>query len=328
MTLSPMADQDDRFRLLRLITGHWVAQTVRAVAELSIADHLADGPRQAEDIAAVEGSDPDATLRLLRACVGIDLVTELPGERFAATPLLALLRADTPDSLRDTALTMAAPEHWPAWTHFPDAIRAGVSTLDHYTRHRAEADIFTGALTTALAEPELAALIDTDGVGLVADLGGGDGALVHALLHRDPALRGLLLELPHAVDGALARTRNQGLAERCEVRPGDFFTTVPTADLYLLKLILTEWNDDMCVRLLRACRRAMRPDARLVVLDFVLGQAEGLGLPDVHLLAGPSGPDRGLAEFDQLFAAARLRRRELVALRGGLCVIEVMPADL
>jgi SAM-dependent methyltransferase len=328
MTLSPMADQDDRFRLLRLITGHWIAQTVRAVAELSIADHLAERPRLAEDIAAVEGSDPDATLRLLRACVGIDLVTELPDRRFAATPLLALLRADTPDSLRDTALTMAAPEHWPAWTHFPDAIRAGVSTLDHYALHRAEADIFTGALTSALAEPELAALIDTDGVDLVADLGGGTGALLHALLHRDPALRGLVLELPHATDAARARTRHQGLAERCEVRAGDFFTAIPTtADLYLLKLVLQDWNDDMCVRLLRTCRRAMRPCARLVVVDFVLGQAHGLGLPDVQLLCGPSGPDRGLAEFDQLFAAARLRRRELVSLRGGLCVIEVAPVD-
>jgi hypothetical protein len=220
---------------------------------------------------------------------------------------------------------MAAPEHWPAWTHFPDAIRTGVSTLDHYARHRVEADLFTEAITTALAEPELAALIDTDGVGLVADLGGGNGGLVHALLHRDPGPRGLVLELPHALDGARARTRQQGLTERCEIRHGDFFTAVPAADLYLLKLILRDWNDDMCVRLLRACRRAMRPEARLVVLDFVLGQADGLGLPDVQLLSGPSGPDRGLAEFDQLFAAARLRRRDLLAVRGGLCVVEVTP---
>jgi hypothetical protein len=237
----------------------------------------------------------------------------LPGERFAATRLLSLLRADAPGSLRDTALSMAAPAHWPAWTHFPDAIRTGRSTMDLY----AEADIFTGALSTALAETELAALIDTTGVGLVADLGGGDGGLVHALLHRDPALRGLVLELPHAIDGAIAETRRQGLADRCTIQAGDFFGIVPKAGLYLLKLVLRDWNDDMCVRLLRTCRRAMTTDARLVVLDFVPGA-------DVPLFAGL---DRDLAEFDELFAAARLRRRDLVAVPGGLCVIEVEPSE-
>jgi hypothetical protein len=309
MTLSPTADRDDRFRLLRLITGHWIAQTVRAVAELSIADHLAAGPRHAEDIAAIESSDPEATMRLLRACVGIDLVTVLSDERFAATPLLGLLRSDAPGSLRDAALTMAAPTHWPAWTHFPDAIRTGMSTMDQH----AELDIFTAAL----AEPELAALIDTAGVDLAADLGGGNGGLVHALLHRDPALRGIVLELPYAIDDAIAETRRQGLADRCAIQAGDFFTAVPKAGLYLLKLVLRDWNDDMCVRLLRVCRRAMAPAARLVVLDFVPG-------PDVPLFAGL---DRDLAEFDQLFAAARLRRRDLVTVRGGLCVIEVEPIE-
>jgi hypothetical protein len=289
-----------RLRLLRLITGHWIAQTVRAVAELSIADHLAAGARHADDIALTEGSDPAATLRLLRACVGIELVTALPDGRFAATPLLRLLRADAPDSLRDTALTMAAPARWPAWTHFPDTIRAGVSIVD-YTD---EVDIFADAL----AESELATLIDTSGAEVVADLGGGDGGLVHALLHRDPGLRGLVLELPHAVDAALARTRREGLADRCEVRAGDFFAEIPPADVYLLKLVLRDWNDDLCVRLLRACRRAMAPDARLVVVDFAGG-----------LL--PAGADRDLAEFDELFAAARLRRADLVTTRSGLCVI-------
>lgn len=306
---------EDWLRLLRLITGHWIAQTVRAVAELSIADHLADGPRCAGDIAAIEGSDPEATLRLLRACVGIDLVTVRDGERFAGTPLLALLRADAPESLRDTALTMAAPANWPTWTHFPDAIRTGMPT----PRQFGEADIFTGALIAALAEPDLAELIDTTGAGLVADLGGGRGGLVHALLHKDSALRELILELPHALDGAVAETRRQGLADRCEVRAGDFFTAVPAAGLYLLKLVLRDWNDDMCVRLLRGCRRAMAPDARLVVLDFV---RDPVDFPDAALLAGP---ERDLAEFDQLFAAARLRRRDVHVVRGGLSVVEVTP---
>ena len=314
MTLSLSADQDDRFRLLRLITGHWIAQTVRAAAELSIADHLAAGPRHAGEIAEAEGSDPAATLRLLRACAGIDLVTTVPDGRFAGTALLALLRADAPESLRDTALTMAAPAHWPAWAQFPNAIRTGRSIVDYM----AEADVFAGALNSALAEPDLAGLIDTSGAGLVADLGGGTGGLVHALLHRDAQLRGLVLELPHAVDAALAQTRRQGLADRCEVRAGDFFAAIPRAGLYLLKLVLRDWNDDMCVRLLRACRRAMAPGARLVVLDFVLGPA---GQSDVALIAGP---ERELAEFDQLFAAARLRRRALVAVRGGLCVMELV----
>jgi SAM-dependent methyltransferase len=330
-------------RMMRLITGHWIAQTVRAAAELSIADHLADGPLRAEQIAEREASDPEATYRLLRACVGLDLVTSDDQDRFASTPLLALLRATVRGSLRATALAMAAPEQWLPWARFPDAVRAGgskmaaslgMSTFDYYAEHRAEAELFTDAMASsaAVAVDELAALVDvsTNGSGLVVDLGGADGAFLHALLHRHSRLRGVVLELPSAIAGAVAEAARQGLADRVTAVAGDFFTSVPAAEIYLLKLVLRDWNDDMCVRLLRTCRRAMKPGARLVVVDCVLGTAgepDSAALLDIGLLSVLPAQERGLAEFDALFAAARLRRRSAIATHGGLQVIEAMPVN-
>jgi hypothetical protein len=108
--------------VLRMVTGHWTAQIVRAAAELRLADGLAAGARTAEEIAGLEGSDADTTYRLMCACAALGLLTRETGRRFSLTPLGQLLRADVAGSLRPAALIQGAEGHWGRWMLLPEAV--------------------------------------------------------------------------------------------------------------------------------------------------------------------------------------------------------------
>ena len=111
--------------LLGMIHGYWNSQVVRAAADLRLADHLAAGPRTAQDVADLESSDPHATYRLMRACTGLGLLADEGDGRFSVTPAGALLQTGVPGSLRDHALAFGAPGHWLPWGQLPEAVRKG-----------------------------------------------------------------------------------------------------------------------------------------------------------------------------------------------------------
>ncbi len=112
-------------QMLSMIFGSWVAQTVRAVADLSLADHLAQGSLTAAEVARREGRPPDTTLRLMRAGVATGLLESDGDQRFRGTPLLATLRKDDARTLRPLALAMTRRSHWLPWSEFVVSRRKG-----------------------------------------------------------------------------------------------------------------------------------------------------------------------------------------------------------
>ncbi|MFE0631956.1 methyltransferase [Streptomyces sp. NPDC058864] len=308
--------------LLQMLSGYWVTQIVRAAVDLSIPDHLADGPLDADEIAARESSDPATTYRLLRACASLALVAHQGERRFSGTPLSRLLRTGVPNTLREVALTWAGPSHWRAWERFPEAVRKGGTQIesalgtDFFTYlgdHPAEAELFSVAMSSMSEQlnRDLTRALDTTGSTVAVDVGGGTGALVQGLLLANPNLRGQSLDLPHATAAAQASAVKQGLTDRFAAVTGDFFESVPPADLYLLKMVLHDWSDADCIRILRNCRASARPGARVVVVENVIGEIGAPGfepLADMHMLAMLPGQERDLPEFDALFAASGWRR--------------------
>jgi SAM-dependent methyltransferase len=77
----------------------------------------------------------------------------------------------------------------------------------------------------------------------------------------------IVLERPEVASAAATAAVVRGLAERTEAIGGDFFKSVPEGDLYLLRFILHDWDDADALRILESCRRAMKPGARLVVIE-------------------------------------------------------------
>jgi hypothetical protein len=340
MTTSPSpTDVGDYDRMMTMLTGFWVSQIVRAAALFRFADHLAAGVDTADAIAEAESTDPDATRRLMRTCASLGLVTSTDGIHFSATSLLATLRKDDPNSLRGMVIAAGSPGHWLAWGRFPDAVRSGdqqvkaahgpfETIFDYYAANLDEAGLFTEAMSnlTAAAAIEIATVVDTAGVACALDVGGANGEVIRAMMRANPDLHGGVFDLPHVVPEAVAAARSDGLLGRFSALGGDFFESVPPADLYVLKYILHDWEDESCIRILKNCRASLQEGGRIIVIDYLVGDVGCPGpapLMDLNMLVMTGGRERDIAEFDALFESAGLRRTT-VGQGGAFAVIETM----
>ena len=326
----------DRLALLGMIHGYWQSQVVRTAADLRLADHLADGPLTAQQVAERESSDPRTTYRLMRACAALGLLAYEGDGRFSVTAMGALLRAGGPGTLRDTALVFGAPAHWLTMGALPEAVRKGGTQapavlggnlFDYLAAHPEEAAQFSGSMgeLTGSLTADAARTIDAGGVKLAADVGGATGELVRELMRANDGLQGMVVDLPQAAAAARQAAEKDGLGDRFTAVPGDFFASVPGADLYLLKAILHDWDDDSCVRILRNCRTAAWPGARLVVIENVIrepGKDRFASLLDMNMLAVLPGQEREIGHYDELFAASGWERTAVHALPGGRSLIE------
>nr|WP_296067593.1 methyltransferase [uncultured Actinoplanes sp.] len=326
-------------QMFTLLSSFMVTQVLHAAADLRLADHLAGGARTADEIAALEASHPATTYRLMRACVSLGLLVHEGGGRFTVTPMGQLLRTGVDGSLHDMAMVMGSPGHWLPWGRLTDAIRKGESQakealgmtlFEHFAANPAEGAAFVAGLKP-LNEPvlnEAPRVIDTAGVSLAVDVGGGVGDLLQRLMLANPDLRGMVLDLPAVVEAAREDMDRAGLGDRFSVLAGDFFASIPEADMYLVKFVLHDWDDAACVHILRNCRAAATPDARLLVVETVLDDDWTLDatMMDLNMLALVNGQERDLASFDALFAASGWKRTALHRMQGPYSVIELRTA--
>lgn len=334
------AAAQDYERMMGMVTGFWVTQTVRAAALYNFADHLAAGTDTAEAIAEAESTDPDATRRLMRTCASLGLMTSEDGHHFTATPLLSTLQQDDPHSLRYFAISQSAPGHWLPWGRFPEAVRTGLhqvtaaheeaNIFDYFSKHLEEASFFTESMSnlSRAAALGIAAVLDTKGIGFALDVGGAGGDVIRAMMRANPELNGGVFDLPHIVPAAEEAAKAEGLEGRFSTFDGDFFESVPAADLYVLKYIMHDWDDASCVRILQNCRASLVEGGRIAVVDLLVGEIGKPGLAplmDMNMLDMTGGRERQIDEFDALFTAAGLRRVS-VKTAGAFAVIEARPA--
>ncbi|MFI6374721.1 methyltransferase [Streptomyces sp. NPDC050546] len=334
----PVADAAAVFDML---TGLVVAQTLRGIAALRIADHLSDGVMTAEEVAEREGSHPQATYRLMRAASSLGMLSHEGQHRFALTGRGRLLRSDVPGSLRSLVLAQAGGAHWQSWDHFPDAVRQGrtqtrqalgMDIFEYYAKpeHAEEAALFAQAMgdLSSLVTHGAVAAVSTADVSTVVDVGGSNGDFVLSLMEANPRLSGQVLDLAHAVEGARSEAEKRGLSDRFSAVAGDFFAEVPPADLYLLKTILHDWDDAQSATILRSCRSAVNEGGRALVVEMVIGE---IGQPDdfatrsdMAMLTMTNGMERDLDEFDALFAASGWRRSKTYPVGGGYFGLELV----
>jgi hypothetical protein len=301
--------------MLRMITGYWVTQIVRGAAYYSLADHLERQPMTAHEFAGAEGLDELATGRFLTACAALGIV-KLEGNRYFTTELLRTLRKDTPGSLRSFALSQAAPGHWLPWGRFTDALKTGerltLVTLkaeiwDYYKTVPDESAAFTEAMTnlTSTISDAVACLLDTTRFTQAVDVGGAAGAFLYSLMRANADLKGIVFDLPNVAPSASSAANEAGLAKRAKAVGGAFFESVPEGDLYLLKYILHDWGDEECLAILRNCRRAAKPGARLSVVEQLLEPGTGspfTPLMDLNMLVMLTGRERTLEQHQRLFS--------------------------
>jgi hypothetical protein len=326
-------------QMLRMITGFWLSRAVAAAATLGIADHLTGKPRSIEDLAELTSTDPDSLYRLLRALSSNGVFLELENKRFAATPLSATLRSDSPASLRSFAMSEVGGCHYRAWGSIEDAVRTGRTSFDTvfgtdawtwYRANQEEFAVFNDSMTR-VTEVVVAGVLDVydfSGYRKVVDVGGGHGRMLASILGANPAARGVLMDQPGVVEEARALLSGGSLDGRVEFAPGDFFESVPEGgDLYTMKWIIHDWEDERSIRILRNIRKAMVPHGRVLLVETVLnGRNEpGFGpLMDLNMLVMTGGRERTAGEFDALFREAGLRLRTITPTPTPMSVIEAV----
>jgi hypothetical protein len=326
--------------LAQMITGYWVSQMVHVAARLRIADLLAGGPRSTDEIAALTKTHAGSLYRLLRALASVGVFSEGENRTFSQTALSENLRSDVPGSSWAMAVMMGG-EHYRSWGDLFETVRTGETAFDrlygkpifeYLGENPEEAKVFDAAMTSIHGRetPAMLDAYDLSGVGVLADVGGGNGSNLVGVLGRYPAMKGILFDLPHVVDRASANLKQAGLSNRCEIAAGDFFASVPVqADAYFLRHIIHDWDDAKAERILRNIRKSMPQTARLLLVEHVFppGDAPSFGkLLDLNMMVLPGGLERTEEEFRRLYERSGFRLTEIVSTDGDLSVIVGEPA--
>lgn len=313
--------------LRRMIFGHVMSQIVATVARLGLADELAGGPRSSDDLARSTGADPDALARLLRASVRLGLFREVGVGEFGLSPAGEWLRSDGP-SLLHLAMAMTDPGHWRSLERLSDVIATGrpapgdvlgMGLWDYYRQNPEERAAFAAAMAdiSAVVAEELVAHYDVSGFEHIVDVGGSQGILLGRLLEANPRATGVLFDLPELVSEADQHLEQRGLANRVQMVGGDFFSEVPPGgDLYLLKHILHDWDDQHAARILERCHVAGGPGSILLVVERLLGPDSDpvAHVADILMLAMFGGRERTEREYESLLKGAGYRLERVVPL--------------
>lgn len=335
----PRVSPDAAAQVRRLLLGVRIAPAISVLTSMGIVDALANGARDADDLAADVGADSPTLYRLLRMLAAAGLLDEQPGRRFALTDLGAALRIDAEGSLREQAILFGRPELLAAWGNLEHSIRTGENAFadvygeDVWTWRARDPEAqsqFNRAMAAMSAPlgPALAAAIDLAEGERIADIGGGNGTLLAAVLQQHPRARGIVFDQPGVVSEAEAVLAAAGVGDRVQCVGGSFFDTVPAAEVYVMKSILHDWGDADSISILRTIRAAAA-GARLVVVERILGgpneDLEGK-VSDLHMLVMPGGQERTLDEWRSLLAAGGWDLRTTRPLVAGFQMIESVAA--
>jgi len=306
--------------MLRMIWGIHMSRAVYVVAALGIADLLADGPMTAAQLAQATQAHEESLYRILRLLASLNVLTEHDHRSFALTILGERLRADVPASMRSWAMLVDCCGGMKPFEPIIEIVKSGKPGVDiaygmgqfeFLAAHPDLARQFQTAMSerTAAFAPSVAAGFDFSPLRTVADIGGGKGTLLAAILRAHGHLRGILFDRPSGLTDAAGVLKAEGVADRSEIVPGDFFQGVPDGvDGYILANVLHDWNGADSVRILGRCRRAMPKYGRVLIVERLIPDDPADALPvllsDLTMLVVTGGKERTNAEYGQLLADA------------------------
>lgn len=314
----------DYENVVDIIFGRWKSQITYAGVKLGIFDQL-NSRLSSIELAKQLDLDPALSYRLLRALASIGLLQEDDVGRFSITPMGKFLRSDNPQTLRATILLEEGPEHYAIWKHLSAMIKDGKQdgfvreygdrVFEYAVKNASYAEIFNQAMSSYSATHTkwvLEALdrYDFSGIHHLCDIGGGHGHLICNLLLKHSHLKGTVLELEQVIkDKDLLWASKMGAADRCNYLAGNMFNQVPSADAYIMKMILHDWNDDECVKILSNIQKASHEGARIFIVEHIVPGPEEphfSKLFDIHMLCALTGRERTVKEFSVLLQEAGL----------------------
>ena len=322
-----------------LLSGHFMAQSLHAVAVLGIPDLIAAGQRTVPSLAGATKTQAGPLRRIMRALASVEVFEEDETGAFSLTPLGETLRSDVPGSLRDKAIVEAAEPMWSAFGALLDCLRTGEPSFQALhgapVFHYLAADPTLGPIfnrsMSAQSERDNAALIagyPFADMRLLVDVGGGYGATLGAVLRAHPRMNAVLFDIPDVIAGA--SIDGEDWSDRCRLEAGDMRISVPAGgDGYLLKRVLMNEPDEVAVTVLRNCAKVMVKGARVILVEPALPDRKGPHpnwLSDILMLATTGGACRTVPQLENLLNEAGLALTRTIEIQSPNLVLEAVKA--
>lgn len=316
----------------------WLLPSLYVAAKLDVAEHLKNGPLTADELAVRCSADPGALYRVMRALAAEGIFRHLRDGRFAlngrARPLL-----NGEGSLRHMLIHHLGPVNWRNLGELMYTVTTGKEAFtriygkDLYSylkEHPEEYQVFDRSMSN-LSELGLMPLLHVFPYGkykVIADIGGGEGYLLSSILKEHPGSNGILFDLPEALEKAPSFLESQGTSSRIRIVPGSFNDPISlSADLFILKNIIHNWDDEKAAQILRNIAGGMEQGAKILIIDMIVPEHGGSptpGLLDIQMLASFSqGKERTRAEFEKVVHLAGLKIHRIIPTIAPISLIEV-----
>ena len=329
-------------RLLELIAIRLISESIYVAAALGLADLLADGPKNVEELAKTTGVGASSLRRVMRALVTFDVFAQDSDGRFAMAPTGEFLKRETEGSLHSAALFFGGERGAKVDELFLHCVKTGDTAWKtisggnwiSWLQSNSEWNSLFNMMMTAFSTLHLTGVLeayDFSYASRIVDVGGGHGKIISEILKRYPRTHGVLFDLPHALEGGRKTIAQAGLTDRCEVASGDFFVSVPSgADVYVLSRVIHDWNDEKAIAILKVVRKAIAPTGRLILLEVMLRPGQTKVYPvlsDLNMLVRTGGCERTEEEYRTLYDSAGFALTRTVATIAptGTTVIEGRP---
>jgi O-methyltransferase domain/Dimerisation domain len=314
-----------------IIRGFWESRALAIATELELADLLADGPLGVDILAERTKTHAPSLFRLMRALESIGVFTQVSPRVFANTPSSALLRRNAPGSQWAFVRTILSVGfgQYDSWAEVLHCVRTGNTALEKvydctpwgFFATRPEIwKIFNEAMQSggAAISPAVAAAYDWSKFPVIADIGGGIGSQLVAILNAHPSVRGILFDAPAVIAQGIPHDRMERVA-------GDFFQSVPSgADAYTMRWVIHDWADEESIAILNNIRKAAKPESRVVLIEEIIpetSEATWAKWLDLHMLVMAGGKERTAAEYRELFQKAGFEIEQIVPTPAGSSLI-------
>jgi hypothetical protein len=333
--------QSPRERLLSMLPRIELIQMIHVAVKLGIPDLLRNGVLSVESLALKTKTHGPTLYRVLRALAGEGIFNEVEPQQFGLSPIGELLCPDVPESLHSTAMWLGDPMCWKSTGELLHSVKTGepgfpyvfgMSFFDFIHQNKEAYEVFHNYMT-ALTTQECNAITDYydfSQAQTVVDIGGSHGVLLEAILSKYPLVQGVLFDTPEVIEEFQDVLPIKSiLKERCELVSGSFFKSIPkSGDVYILKKILHDWDDESVCKILRVCRHSMTDNAKLLVVEHVIpqGNEPHFGkMLDIKMLTLTTGKERTSDEYQSLLQLSGFEMREIFQTENSINIIEALP---
>ena len=318
--------------MIRLVRSYIATRVIYVAAKLGLADHIRDDGASAQNLAQILNVHPGALYRVMRTLAGLGVLHQDEHDRFFVTQFGETLRKDSPQSVRDYAI-FSHEFVYEIFRGIMDSVRTGKPVIEDFFEHlranpEQEAIFHTGMATkTRIETVAVIEAYDFSKCGTVVDVGGGNGAFLSGILASCEQVSGVLFDQKSAIEAAKAS--RGGSLPRCRFVAGDFFEAVPSGgDTYVLKRTLYNWSDEEVAQILKNCRKAMKSETRLLIIEPLIGppneQCTG-HLSDMNFLL-MGGRVRTEEEYSNLLRQTGFRLQKNVPTESDDSILEAVAA--